>query len=233
MLEYGFYNMDCMEGMKELPDGFIDLAIVDPPYGIGADNFKNASGWKGRVESASVRAKNRLNMGGGKLKNRVLNNSNCSWDSEKPSKEYFEELFRVSKHQIIWGGNYFDLPPTRGIIVWDKCQPWENFSQVEMAWSNYDTPASLFRMRNSRNTGEPKVHPCEKPVELYIWLLNKYAKEGWKLMDTHVGSGNSLIAFHRCGFTETYGFEINEMYYNTAKQRLDSVKNQISVFELL
>lgn len=236
MLEFGFYNMDCMEGMKEMPDGYIDLAIVDPPYGIGADNFKNASGYVRKdgfkqVESAAVRAKNRLNAGGRKLKNRTLNNSNCSWDVA-PGKEYFDELFRVSKHQIIWGGNYFDLPPTRGIIVWDKQQPWENFSQVEMAWSNFDSPASLFRMRNSRNTGEQKVHPCEKPIELYIWLLNRYAKDGWKLLDTHVGSGNSLIAMHKCGFKDVYGFEINETYFNIANDRVQKEKQQVTIFDL-
>jgi site-specific DNA-methyltransferase (adenine-specific) len=123
-----------MEAMKQFPDNAFDLAVVDPPYGIGADNFKNGAGASkdgGKLYSTAVKMKNRLNTGSGKLKNRLLNQSDCSWDSEPPQKEYFNELFRVSKNQIIWGGNYFDLPPTRGIIVWDKVQPWENFSQVE------------------------------------------------------------------------------------------------------
>lgn len=113
MLQPGFYNMDCMEALKDYPDKYFELAIVDPPYGIGADNFKNASGYHGK-ESAAVKTKNRLNTGSGKLKDRILNKSNCSWDNQKPDKAYFEELFRVSRNQIIWGGNYFDLPPTRG-----------------------------------------------------------------------------------------------------------------------
>lgn len=103
MLPPGFYNMDCMEALKEYPDKYFELAIVDPPYGIGADGFKNASGYHGK-ESAAVKAKNRLNTGSGKLKDRILNKSNCSWDNQKPDKAYFEELFRVSDNQIIWGG---------------------------------------------------------------------------------------------------------------------------------
>ena len=143
------YNMDCMEAMKEFPDKFFDLAVVDPPYGIGADNFKNGAGASkdgGKLYSTAVKMKNRLNQGSGKLKNRLLNQSDCSWDSEPPKKEYFDELFRVCQNCIIWGGNYFNLPPTRGIIVWDKVQPWENFSQVELAWTSFDRPASLFKM---------------------------------------------------------------------------------------
>lgn len=232
MLECGFYNMDCMDGMKQMPDGFIDLAIVDPPYGIGADRFVNASKYKGKVESAAMRSKNKLNHGQGRLKDRVLNRSDCSWDV-KPGKEYFDELFRVSKHQIIWGGNYFELPPTRGFAVWDKMQSWNNFSQAEFAWTSFNMPAKLFSYRNSRNTGSPKVHPCEKPVELYIWLLNNYAQSGWRIMDTHVGSGNSLIAMYKCGFTETYGFEINKAYYDIAVNRIQRERAQVTVFDLI
>lgn len=131
---------DNMELMKRYPDSFFDLAIVDPPYGINAPNMKMGES-KGYKSTAS-KTKGRLNSGGGKLKNRILNKSNISWDDEIPPPEYFKELFRVSKNQIIWGGNYFDLPPTRGIIFWDKLQPWENFSQFELGWTSFDVPAA-------------------------------------------------------------------------------------------
>ena len=231
MLPPGFYNMDCMEALKEYPDQYFDLAIVDPPYGIGADNFKNADGYRGN-KSAAVKAKNRLNQGSGKLKDRILNKSNCSWDTQKPDKAYFEELFRVSVNQIIWGGNYFELPPTRGIIVWDKLQAWENFSQVELAWTSFDKPAALVRMRNSGSYTGGKIHPTQKPVELYKWLLSKYAKKGDKILDTHVGSASSLIACHELGYEYT-GFEINEEYYREASNRLAEQENQITIYEMI
>ena len=229
----GFYNADCMEAMKEFPDKFFSIAIVDPPYGIGADGFSNGNGRKNKGESTSVKIKNRLNQGSGKLKDRLLNQSDCSWDSKPPTQEYFDELFRVSENQIIWGGNYFHLPPTRGIVVWDKVQPWENFSQVELAWTSFDKPAALFKFMNSGATKEQKIHPCQKPVELYTWLLNRYATPEMKILDTHVGSGSSLIACHRGGYNEVWGFEINEGYYNLAKERLDKEKSQVTIFELI
>ena len=220
-----------MEALKDYPDKYFELAIVDPPYGIGADNFKNASGYHGK-ESSAVKAKNRLNTGSGKLKDRILNKSNCSWDNQKPDKAYFEELFRVSRNQIIWGGNYFDLPPTRGIIVWDKLQAWENFSQVELAWTSFDKPAAIIKMRNSGSYTGGKIHPTQKPVELYSWLLSRYAKPGDKILDTHVGSASSLIACHEMGYEYT-GFEINEGYYREASERLAEAENQITMFDVM
>lgn len=142
------YNMDCMEYMKTLPDNAFDLAVVDPPYGIRADNFKNGSGAKDHPKG-STSERLRWSNGSGKLKDRLLNRADCSWDLNPPSEEYFIELFRISRDQIIWGGNYFRLPPTRGIIAWDKMQPWENFSQVEMAWTSFDRPAALFQYCNA------------------------------------------------------------------------------------
>lgn len=232
MLEPGYYNMDCMEGMKDFPDGYFDLAIVDPPYGINADLFNNGSGAKkdsGEYGTAVRCRKKRLEQGCGKLKGRILNQSDCSWDREQPDENYFRELFRVSKNQVIWGGNYFPLPPTRGILVWDKIQPWENFSQVEMAWTSFDKPAGLFRMNNCLSG---KIHPTQKPVELYIWVLRRCAKKGDKILDTHVGSASSLIACHRMGFEYT-GFEIDPDYYREAKERLDAERNQVNIFDLL
>ncbi len=156
-------NEDNIEMMKRHPDRFFDLAIVDPPYGINASKMTMGSNpnrikenGNGPAVSTVQRLKGRLNQGSGKLKNRLLNNSSIGWDSEPPPAEYFEELMRVSKNQIIWGGNYFPLPPTRCIVCWDKMQPWENFSQWEMAWTSFDMPASMFKYSNTGGGGEQR-----------------------------------------------------------------------------
>lgn len=223
------YNMDCMDGMKQFPDGYFDLAIVDPPYGIGADKFQNGAGAKDHPKGSTSK-KLRVNSGSWKLKNRLLNKSDCSWDAFPPDKEYFYELFRVSKNQIIWGGNYFDLPPTRCICVWDKMQPWENFSQVEIAWTSFDSPAQLFKYCNAGGAhNDVKIHPTQKPIKLYKWLLTKYAKDGDKILDTHVGSASSLIACHDLHF-DFIGFELDETYYKAAKERMEQHFAQYTLF---
>lgn len=145
MIRSEVHNIDCVEYMRTLPDKYFQLSIADPPYGINAPNMK--MGEHGGYESTATRCrKGRLNSGAGKLKNRLLNQSDCSWDREPPKKEFFDQLFRVSLNVIIWGGNYFPLPPSRCIICWDKEQPWENFSQIELAWTSFDMPAKMFRM---------------------------------------------------------------------------------------
>ncbi len=243
MLELNrLYNMDCMEGMKQFPDKYFELAIVDPPYGINAPNMNMGShkSRKGRdkngekqypgISTAERLRKGRLNAGAGKLKNRALNTMSCDWDFEKPSHEYFKELFRVSQNQIIWGGNYFDLPPTRGIGCWDKCQPWENFSQWEMIWTSFDCPAFIIRYSNTGGANnEEKIHPTQKPVYVYSKLLNKFAKQGFRILDTHTGSASSLIACHNYGY-EYVGFEIDGYMCTKAQRRLDAVKAQVSMF---
>ena len=140
---------------------------------------------------------------------------------EKPNKEYFYQLDMVSKNQIIWGGNYFPLKPTRCIIAWDKMQPWENFSQWEMAWTSFNKPASIYKFDN--RTGG-KIHPTQKPIKLYKWLLHNYAKEGDKILDTHLGSGSIAIACHDMNF-ELTACELDADYYNDAIKR---IKNHIS-----
>ena len=189
------YNGDCMEWMRAVPDKWYDLAIVDPPYQLPKDSSN----------------------GRGKLKNRVFNRGNIAerWD-KKPSKEYFDELFRISKNQIIWGGNYFDLPSCRCFVCWDKCQPWENFSQVEMAWTSFDKPAKLFKRDNRR---DGKIHPTEKPIELYAYLLNTFANKGDKIFDSHFGSLSIGIACCELGF-ELDACEIDKEYYDNALKRL-------------
>jgi site-specific DNA-methyltransferase (adenine-specific) len=232
MAEQLAFNRDCMEAMKEFPDGFFDLAVVDPPYGIGADNFKNGAGASkdgGKLYSTAVKMKNRLNQGGGKLKNRALNTSDTSWDVA-PSPEYFDELRRVSKNQIIWGGNYFNLPPSRGIIVWDKLQPWDNFSQVEIAWTSFDRPARLFRFSTTGGAkNERKIHPTQKPVSLYAWIFGLYAKPGMKIIDTHLGSGSSRIAAYNAGL-DFWGYEIDKVYFDMQEARFEQHTAQENLF---
>ena len=226
---------DNMLLMARYPDNYFDLAIVDPPYGINAANMqmgsnpnrKEAGQYPGT--STAVRLKGRLNSGGGKLKNRLLNSSNINWDNEIPSKEYFDELFRVSKNQIIWGGNYFDLPPTRCFIVWNKNQPWENFSQAEYAWTSFDKPAKLFTHSNRGGANEElKIHPTQKPILLYKYCLEKFAVEGDKILDTHLGSMSIAIACADYGF-ELVGCELDLDYYNAGIKRLQNHLSQTKI----
>lgn len=227
----GFFCCDCMDGMKAIPDKYFDLAIVDPPYGIGATRFNNGAGLKDHAQgSTALKARQNRFHGAGKLHDRVLNRSNLDWDNEPPKHEYFEELFRVSRNQIIWGGNYFDLPPTRGIVVWDKKQPWENFSQVEYAWTSFDAPAALFSYRSTNEKN--KFHPTQKPLDLYRFLIRRFAEPGDVILDTHAGSATSLIACRETGH-RYIGFEIDPEYYEKAKARLDAAESQATIFDYL
>jgi site-specific DNA-methyltransferase (adenine-specific) len=211
---------DCMDYMKSLEDKAFELAICDPPYGINAQN-------KSATSNQRRSGLQRLNGGGGKLKNRVLNTSKkIEWDYSIPNDKYFNELKRVSKNQIIWGGNYFPLPPSRCIICWDKCQPWENFSQIELAWTSFDMPARIFRFDN--RTGG-KIHPTQKPVALYKWLIKNYAKPGDRILDTHLGSGSSAIAAWEAG-RDFVGIELDEEYYNAAVKRFRQHIAQTKLF---
>ena len=218
------YNMDCMEYMKSIPDKFFDLAVVDPPYGINAPNMNMGTNMNRKVggyngESTAHRLKKDRFHGRGKLKNCALNTMSTDWDSHPPTSDYFDELFRVSKNQIIWGGNYFPLPPTRCIICWDKIQPWENFSQFELAWTSFDYPAAMIRLSNTGGTNnQRRIHPTQKPIELYGRLLKKFAKSGYRILDTHLGSGSSRIAAYKLGF-DFYGTEIDKDYFDAAEER--------------
>ena len=197
----GFYNMDCMEGMKQIPDKYFELAIVDPPYGISITD----SGRLGKY-----------------------NKNGARWDDNIPNDEYFKELFRVSQNQIIWGGNYFQLSPTRGFMIWDKKQPEGiSFASCEFAWSSFNKSAKTFYYSPLQDNAH-RQHPTQKPVALYKWLLNNYAKTGDKILDTHVGSASSLIACYDLGF-EYLGFELDADYYKMATDRLDKHKSQLNL----
>lgn len=197
------YNKDCMEAMKDMADNQYDLAIVDPPYGLGEKIYNG--GTKG-------------------CKFHTLFGEN-KWDDNIPPKEYFVELFRVSKNQIIWGGNYFGLPATRTIICWDKKMGDNNFSMWEMAWTSFDKPAKIYRQSSM---GE-RIHPTQKPVKLYEWLLIKYAKEGDKILDTHLGSGSIAIACHNLGY-DLDAYEIDKEYYKATMKRFNNHKAQTQLW---
>lgn len=197
--------MDCMEGMKQFPDKYFELAIVDPPYGL--ERFKKKDGGNSK----------KINTFGGNTHN---------WNNEKPNNKYFDELFRVSKYQIIWGANNFTLPNTEYFIIWDKLQMMPSFARCEFAWTNCKVPSKIYEQRSQDDC---RIHPTQKPVALYQWLLQKYAKQGYKILDTHVGSASSLIACYNMGF-DYIGFEIDPDYYKAAFERLEAVKAQTRLF---
>lgn len=220
MLDFGFYNRDCMEAMCEMPDKCIDLAICDPPYGgvTQGGYMQNTS---------SVLAKNK-------------EYHVALWHQNKPNADYFNEIRRVSKNQIIWGGNYFAdmLPSSQCWIVWDKENGENHFADCELAWASFNSAVRIFRfkwqgmLQGDMKHKQQRIHPSEKPIALYEWLLNKYAKPGDIILDTHVGSASSLIACHRAGH-KFVGFEIDKEYYNQAKKRLDAEMAQINLFDFM
>ena len=206
------HNMDCMEAMKDMKDNQFELAIVDPPYGLDLANMNMGIG---KSPKAS-KAKNR------KWKPK-------DWDSSTPNSEYFEELFRVSKNQFIWGGNYFDLPPCKFYVLWDKEIPKGlSFADCEFCWSSFDKAPRIFRYSAYLDKKE-KFHPTQKPVKLYEWLLTNYAKEGDKILDTHLGSGSIAIACHNLKFDLT-GYELDTEYYEAAVKRLEQHRKQLQLF---
>jgi len=211
-------NIDCMEYMKGLDDNAFELAIVDPPYGIGENGSTNKSRGKLAV------AKDYKAFAGG--------------DVEPPTLQYFQELQRVSQNQIIWGANHFC-----GIfggssscwIVWDKMTGASDFADCELAYTSFKTAVRMFKfqwsgmLQGDMKNKEHRIHPTQKPVKLYEWLLSNYAKEGDKILDTHLGSGSSAIAAHYGGF-EFVGCELDEDYYNAATDRFNNETKQKDMF---
>ena len=199
------FNIDCMAYMATLPDKAFELAIVDPPYGININH--NIGRRKGDKPSDYKKVK---------------------WDDKPPSAEYFNELFRVSKNQIIWGANYFTMPPTKCFIVWRKPQISEqvSFSMCEYAWASFDATSKEWMGMSAE---DDRIHPTQKPVKLYEWLLTHYAKQGDKILDTHLGSGSSRIACYNLGF-DFAGCEIDEDYFKAQEERYQAHIAQQSLF---
>jgi site-specific DNA-methyltransferase (adenine-specific) len=216
--------------MSRYPDKHFDLAIIDPPYGSAAggrkwENLKRGR-WGGRFDKCSLGETVRHATGGGRFTK--YNEDAKHWDTA-PDENFFIELFRVSRFQIIWGGNYYPLPPSRNFIVWRKLSISESFSMamVEQAWTNLKGNAKCFECMPQ---DKERFHPTQKPVELYAWLLLHYAKPGWKILDTHMGSGSIAIACHNAGFDLT-ACEINKEYFDKAMERIQKHIAQQELFE--
>lgn len=200
-----------MEYMATCEDKQFDLAIVDPPYGIGAAK--------------------QIDLGNSNTK---IKHITKDWDNEIPTKEYFNELFRVSKNQIIWGGNYFieHLKNTRCFIVWDKQNGTNNMADCELAWTSFETSVRMYRghiFKGIGNSNYITIHPTQKPIKLYEWILDKYATKDMRILDTHLGSGNSAIAAHYFG-CDFVGCEIDTEYFNKAKKSIEQRTAQTKLF---
>lgn len=197
------FNMDCLEFMQSVPDKFYDLAIVDPPYGINV---------------------NSMNMGS---RQTVKPDKSKLWDIEVPRQEYFDKLFRVSKNQIIWGGNYFNLPCSQYFAIWDKGETMygRDFAEAEYAWVKSGGTRIFKKFPNQPE----RIHPTQKPVSLYEWLLMNYAKEGDKILDTHGGSQSSRIACYNLGF-ELDIIELDKDYFKAGNKRFEQHKKQLTLF---
>ena len=222
------FNRDCMEAMREFSDGFFDLAVVDPPYGIGVQSMNY------------TKSGDRVIVGRNAAARRRDYRRTDEWDI-KPSPEYFQELFRVSKKAIIWGSNYFTdmLPPSKGFLVWDKrcadnCR--NDFADCELAWISPGLGvARVFRFvwdgmrQGDMAHKEERFHPTQKPVALYRWIFKNYAKDGDKILDTHLGSGSSRIAAYDAGL-DFWGYEIDAEYFTKQEQRYEAHVAQINLF---
>jgi site-specific DNA-methyltransferase (adenine-specific) len=203
-------NEDNMELMARYPDNYFDLAIVDPPYGI--ERFKKASG------------KTRFNS------DKRFQENGLDWD-KKPNDDYWNELFRVSKNQIVWGANNFIMPPSEYFLIWNKQQSVDNFASAEYAWVSMGlkTPAKIFDYGIHKHNHTDKIHPTQKPIDLYKFILYKYAKQRDKILDTHLGSGSIAIACHDYGF-ELTACELDKEYFEKAVERIKNHTNQLNLF---
>lgn len=214
------YNEDCLEAMKKMDDNQFDLAIVDPPYGIG-NIIRHSKGGNQLADN--------FHFDDGK---------DMSWNDKIPSSEYFNQLQRISNNQIIWGGNYYAslLPDSRCWIVWDKNNGGSSFADAELAWTSFDKVVSIFKytwhgmiQHEMGDRKEKRIHPTQKPRQLYNWSLDNYAKEGDSILDTHLGSGSHAIACHERGFNLT-SYEIDKDYYESSFKRFKLVTSQQSIF---
>lgn len=239
MLELNkLYNCCCMEGMAHFPDKYFELAIVDPPYGVGSVTYMprtrvQAFGGaldKYEITIATLDANQRKNMKVSVEHHQSTGIRKFGDENISPPPEYFKELFRVSKNQIIWGGNYFLLPPSRGFIVWRKTTVSESFSMAmcEYAWASFNTNSKWFEGAPQGN-GQ-RFHPTQKPVALYEFCLRHFAKPGDKILDTHAGSASSMIAAYGMGH-DYIGFEIDPDYYAAASKRVAEVMAQGRLFD--
>lgn len=195
------YNADCIAGMKQYPDNHFDLAVVDPPYGID---------------------RNGMNMG-----NSVFNTDDKVWDKAIPTQEYFHELFRISKNQIIWGGNYFPLPNSQYFAIWDKGETMygRDFAECEYAWVR----SGGTRIYKKGPNQPDRIHPTQKPIALYDWLYKTYLPDGGLVLDTHLGSGSNRISADKRGNIDFVGYEIDKDYFDAQEKRWRDYKSQLTL----
>ena len=197
------YCMDCMDALRQTPDTYFDLAVVDPEFGINIGKSARL------VTDKGLKAK--------------------LWDDKPISMDYFTELYRVSKNQVIWGGNYYPLPANKHCIIWDKMQPeGMSFGMFDYAWTSFDGANKLYRYSVQKESD--KVHPTQKPIKLYDWIYSRYLPNGGKVIDTHLGSGSNRIAADKAGNIEFNGFEIDPEYYEAQEKRYKIFKMQKRLF---
>jgi len=224
------YNQDCLEAMRAMPDKAFDLAIVDPPYGYGSVTYMPRTrhdAFGGYIDKYEItvatldtnqRAMNKVEVVHAQTSKETVRG--FAEINYSPAPEYFEQLFRVSKNQIIWGGNYYILPPSRGFVIWRKTTVAESFSMAmcEYAWMSFNANSKIFDGAPQGTSSDPRIHPTQKPIALYKWLLTNYAKPGDRILDTHLGSGSSRIVAHDLGFDFT-GYELDTDYFNAQEER--------------
>lgn len=229
MLDFGYYCMDCLDGMKQFPDKYFDIAVVDPPYFSGPEKRN----YYGRTV---------IPIG-------IQRYCKPSDEWDVPDKAYFDELTRVSKEQIIWGCNYFDYHFGSGRIIWDKCNGDSSFSDCEIAYCSIHDSVRLFRymwngmfqgksieegtvQQGNKQKNEKRIHPTQKPVNLYRWIAKKYIQSGWKVLDTHTGSASSLIAYHEAGL-QFVAFEKDRYMYDLSMERYKAETAQMNLFDFM
>ena len=207
------FLMDCLDGMKQYPDKYFELAIVDPPYGIGDEKLTQGGTWASKYKKGDA-----------------------AWDV-KPSDEYWKELFRVSKNQIVWGANYFidKLHPSRSFVVWDKIAHLPTMADCEFAWVSFDSNAKICKALRATQSDEIRLHICQKPIKLYRWLLTNYAKQGDKILDTHFGSGSIACAVHKANIIDKMDLslvacELDKDYFESSIQRVKEALQTQSLF---
>lgn len=234
MLDFGYWCMDCMDGMKKFPDKYFDIAVVDPEYG------RKEHGGKNRSKYVKQKNGSKIYVPDGQYENR-------GWDTIAAGKEYFDELFRVSKHQIIFGVNYFNYPLVGGRIIWDKCNDGSDQSDAEIAYCSLNKRVDIFRymwrgmfqgksiaegtiQQGNKKLNEKRISPTQKPVNLYRWIAQKYIKPEWTVLDTHTGSASSLIAYHEAGL-RFVAFEKDKYMYDLSFERYKTETEKMNIVE--
>ena len=198
MRESKVFNISNLDYLRDIPDKFFDLVVDDPPYGLGDKKLTQGGTWAAKYKTGDAK-----------------------WDVA-PTKEYFDQLFRISKNQIIWGGNYFQLPKTRCFLIWDKIAHLPTMADCEFAWTSFDENAKICKALRATQSDESRIHICQKPVILYDWIYKNYLPNGGKVFDGHLGSGSNRIAAYKAGNIDFYACEIDKGYFEESDRRFNN-----------